>query len=67
MLLAAGAWGNHLWHLVPLVASISLVYGATRHELMGPILINAGRMAKWLLSFMLVVFLVLATISWFVI
>ena len=40
--------GNELWYLLPLVVSISLVYGATRRELMGPILIQAVRAARWI-------------------
>jgi hypothetical protein len=28
---------HFLWHAIPIIIAISLVYGATRHELMGPI------------------------------
>lgn len=55
---------NFLWYLVPLVVSISLVYGATRHELMGPILEQSVRAAVWILTFMAGIFAVLLFISW---
>lgn len=50
---------NQLWYLFPLVVTVSLVYGATRHELMKPILANALHTAFWILGFMAVIFLVL--------
>ena len=38
-LMLLGSWtDSQLFHMVPLVVAISLVYGATRHELIGPIL-----------------------------
>lgn len=51
-----------LWYLMPLIVSFSLVYGATRHERMLPILEHAVRFSIWVLSFLGVLFLVL----WFV-
>lgn len=42
----------NLWHAVPLVVSISLVWSATRHELMPAILRHAVRFAVWVLAFM---------------
>ena len=56
--------GNELWYLLPLVVSISLVYGATRHELMGPILIQAVRAARWIVGFIALIFAVLYAVSW---
>jgi hypothetical protein len=50
---------NQLWYLFPLVVSVSLVYGATRHELMWPILANALHTAVWILGFMAVIFVIL--------
>jgi hypothetical protein len=59
------SWTNsQLWYAVPLVVAISLVYGATRHELMVPILHHAWRTAKWIVGFMLVVALILTLLSW---
>jgi hypothetical protein len=51
-----------MWYAVPLIVSISLVYGATRHELMRPILEHALRFAAWIVGFMGVLFVVI----WFV-
>ena len=53
---------NYMWYSVPLVMAISLVYAATRHELMKPILIHAARWVGWIFVLMLIVFLVL---NWF--
>ena len=61
-LLAAASF-NRLWYALPLIVSISLVYGATRHELMLPILHNAFRAATWILGFMGTIFLVLWLVS----
>jgi hypothetical protein len=55
---------NQIWYLLPLLVSVSLVYGATRHELVGPILHHAWKSAWWMLSFMLTVFAVLWGLSW---
>jgi hypothetical protein len=48
-----------IWYAVPLIVSISLVYAATRHELVGPILQHAMRLGVWIAGFMGVVFAVL--------
>ena len=56
-------WFNRLWYSLPLVIVISLVYAATRHELMAPILEHALRFGLWILGFMAVVFLLLALLS----
>ena len=55
---------NQLWYLLPLVISISLVYGATRHEHMMPILYQAYKSAVWILGFVGVISVVLFIISW---
>lgn len=47
---------SRFWYLAPLLVSVSLVYAATRHELMTPILVHAARFAVWILVFMAVVF-----------
>jgi len=51
-------------YAIPLVVAFSLVYGATRHELMVPILQHAARAAVLTMSFMLVIFGVLYFVSW---
>ena len=67
LLLAHGAniWNMNLWYALPAVIAVSLVYAATRHERMGPILVHAGRVAVWLVGFMFVVFVVLEFVGWF--
>jgi hypothetical protein len=41
-----------MWYALPLLVSISLVYSATRHERMRPILVGAGWFATWIVVFM---------------
>jgi hypothetical protein len=55
---------NDLWFALPLVIAVSLVYAATRHEAMGPILRRAMRFAAWIVGFMVVVFIVLLLAMW---
>jgi hypothetical protein len=55
-----------LWHSIPLILAISLVYGATRHEWIVPILHNAYRTAVWILGFVAIVVVVLVAVNWFV-
>ena len=62
--LAAMMMGKQLWYIVPLILSVSLVYGATRHELPRPILYHAWHTALWMLVFMGVIFAVLWLVSW---
>lgn len=57
---------NQLWYSIPLLVAVSLVYGATRDEEMGPILTHAYRAGIWIASFLFTVFLVLWVTSWFV-
>ena len=54
-----------IWYSLPLIAVVSLVYGATRHEHLREILIHAVRTCIWVLGFMAVIFLiVVATGFW---
>jgi len=55
---------NDWWYALPLVIAISLVYAATRHERLGPILRHALRVGMWIVGFMAVVLLVLVLLSW---
>jgi hypothetical protein len=66
MLLAdlARLWHIDMWYAVPAIIAVSLVYAATRHEPIGPILIHAGRVASWIVGFMFVVFVVLQALNW---
>jgi hypothetical protein len=64
MSLFATAGINQLWYMAPLIVAISLVYGATRHEYLVPILQNALRAAWWIISFMGLIFLILLIMTW---
>ena len=55
-----------MWYALPLVVAVSLVYAATRHEQMEPILGHAVRVAAWIAGFMGIVFLVVLAVSWLV-
>jgi len=65
-LLIASLATNPLWHALPLIVVVSLVYAATRHEDTGFILAHAFRIGAWIVGFMLSVFAVLSLISWIV-
>lgn len=62
--LLAALWHNRLWYSMPLIVAVSLVYAATRHELMGPIIQHAIRFATWIVVFMIAIFGVLLIMSW---
>jgi hypothetical protein len=62
LLLATGVM--RMWYAVPLVVSVSLVYAATRHEEIGPILDHAWRFALWIVVFMAGIFAVLQFMTW---
>jgi hypothetical protein len=53
-----------LWYAAPLIVAVSLVYAATRHELMGPILQHSVRVAVWIVGFMAIVFAVIQALNW---
>jgi hypothetical protein len=53
-----------IWFAVPIIVSVSLVYAATRHEAMGPIVVHASRFAVWIVVFMAIVFAGLQAMSW---
>jgi len=63
-LLAAIGWVSDLWYALPLIIAVSLVYSATRHEQMQPILHHALRIGIWIVGFMAVVFVVLLLFLW---
>lgn len=52
-----------IWYAAPLIVCVSLVYAATRHEHLGPILNHAARFAIWVVVFMVIVAGVLALVS----
>ncbi len=55
---------NTMWYAAPLIIVISLVYAATHHEQMRPILEHAARLAVMITGFMLAIMVVLAIVSW---
>lgn len=57
---------GYLLLYLPLLAAVSLVIGATRHEQNHLILDQAVRTAVWISSFMLGIYLVLQIVSWLV-
>ena len=57
--MAAGAEPNLLIHLLPLVAVVSLVYSATRHDEWPLIFRRAARLATLILAFMGLILIVL--------
>ena len=59
-------WSVDLWYALPAIIAVSLVYTATRHEQMRPILLHAGRVAVWITGFMLAVFVVVEFVSWLI-
>jgi hypothetical protein len=65
-LLVAHWWDVDLWYAVPLIIVISLVYAATRHEAMEPLLRHAARVGGWIVGLMAAVFLVVRLILWWV-
>jgi len=66
ILFALVAQINQMWFALPLIVAVSLVYSATRHEEMRPILEHAFRLGWSILVFMGVILLVLWAISWMV-
>jgi hypothetical protein len=63
MVLLLGAI-NTMWYALPLIVVISLVYSATRHESMQPILSHSARLATMILIFMVAIMAALAFLSW---
>ena len=54
---------SSFWYALPLIASVSLVYAATRHEAVEAILSHAFRVAVWIIGFMILVFGILQLVS----
>lgn len=54
---------NRMWYSLPLIVVISLVYAATRHEVLQPILQHALRFGMSIVGFMIIVFIVLTVVS----
>jgi len=57
---------SYLLYYIPLIISISLVFGATRHEDTSLILRHSWHTGRWITGFMLIIFVVLYVLEWFV-
>ena len=57
---------TYLLYYVPLIISISLVFGATRHEDMQMILKHSFYTARWITGFMAIIFVILLLINWMI-
>ncbi len=57
---------TYLMYYVPLIISISLVFGATRHEDTQTILKHAMYTARWITGFMAVIFVALLLMDWMI-
>ena len=55
---------EYMWYALPLVIAVSLVYSATRHEQVVPILTHAERIGIWIVGFMAVILAVLFLFEW---
>ncbi len=53
-----------IWYAVPLIVTVSLVYGATRHEERGPILQYAWHTAVWLAAFVVILGGLICLVDW---
>jgi len=53
-----------IWYMAPLIVSVSLVYAATRHEYLIPILKHAVRFGLWITIFMGAVLGIFSILSW---
>ncbi|MEX0937579.1 MAG: hypothetical protein WDZ59_06940 [Pirellulales bacterium] len=64
-LLAIGSDPANLWYALPLIVVITLVYCATRHEDIVPILKHALHFGTTLILFLAVGLVILTAMAWF--
>ncbi len=57
---------TYLLYYVPLIITIALVFGATRHEDTTLILKHAWLTGRWITGFMGIIFIVLCVLDWLV-
>jgi hypothetical protein len=55
---------TYLLYYVPLIITISLVFGGTRHEDTSLILRHAFLTGRWITGFMAIIFAVLCLLDW---
>ena len=56
---------TYLLYYLPLIISISLVFGATRHEALPLVWRHALHTARWITSFMAIIFFSLLVLDWY--
>ena len=56
----------HVWYALPLVVAVSLVYAATRHEAMTPIVKHAMGCGAWIVGLMAAVLVLLFLVQWLI-
>lgn len=54
---------TYMLYYIPLIITVALVFGATRHENTSMIIKHAGQTARWITGFMGVLFVVLYLLS----
>ncbi len=57
---------TYLLYYIPLIITISLVFGATRHEDTSLILRHSAHTARWITGSMGIIFGVLVVIDWLI-
>jgi Ca2+/H+ antiporter len=57
---------TYLLYYLPLIVTISLVFGGTRHEDTTIVIQRAWQTGRWITSFMLVIFAVLCLMAWLI-
>lgn len=57
---------SYLLYYVPLIITISLVFGGTRHEDTGLVLRHAFQTGRWITGFMAIIFSVICIVEWLI-
>lgn len=57
-------WYADVWYALPLVVATSLVWAATRHEKVAPMISHAVRIALEIIVLLVVIFVPLLFLSW---
>lgn len=57
---------TYLLYYLPLIVTISLVFGGTRHEDTTKVIQHAWQTGRWITGFMLIIFAVLCLMAWLI-
>ena len=57
---------TYLLYYLPLIVTISLVFGGTRHEDTTKVIQHAWHTGRWITGFMLIIFAVLCLLAWLI-